>query len=95
MYQQQHQLDLYKVRLGMILILASLTYGTMTALRNSGLNLAIMPWDQQVLLEPLALQVQPLLLQDLQEQLALQELKAQQVLLEHKVQQVLLELHLL
>jgi hypothetical protein len=51
-YQQQHQLDLYKVRLGMILILASLTYGTMTELHNSGLNLAIMPWDQQVQLEP-------------------------------------------
>jgi hypothetical protein len=59
--------------------------------RNSGLNLAIMPWDQQVLLEPLVLQVQPLRLQDQQVhkvplvplvQLEQQELKAQQVQLE-------------
>jgi hypothetical protein len=94
-YRLQHQLDLYKVRLGMILILASLTYGTMTALHNSGLNLAIMPWVLQDLLELLALLVQLLLLQDLQVHKVLQEPKAQQVLLAQQVQLEQLELRLL
>jgi hypothetical protein len=60
-FPQQHQLHLYKVKLGTIQILANLTYGTMTVIHNSGLNLAITPWDQQAQLELLVQQVLRLL----------------------------------